>query len=53
MPKHGGRYIDRKLAKMDRKKNAKFCCINTLSLAKADDQKKILDWLESRIYQKR
>ena len=53
MPKHGGRYIDRKLAKMDKKSNAKFCCINTLSLAGADDQKKILDWLESRIYQKR
>ena len=53
MPKRGGRYIDRKLAKMDRNKSALFCCINTISLAGIDDQRKILEWVKSKLYQKR
>ena len=52
-PKRGKRYIERKIRKMDKKTGAIFCCINTLSLATPDDQKRVLDWVEGKLYQKR
>ena len=55
MPKRGRdtRYLERKIRRMDKKKDAVFCCINTLSLASPDDQKRVLHWVETKLYQKR
>lgn len=53
MPKKRKGYVERKLKRMERKKNAVFCCINTLSLARPEEQTKVLDWIAGRLDQKR
>lgn len=51
MPKKRPGYIDRKMKRLDRKTEAVFCCINTLSLASERDQAKVLEWIEKKLGQ--
>lgn len=50
-PKNKKGYIDRKLAMFGNRPEAVFCCINALSLAKPEDQSKVLDWVKKKLYQ--
>lgn len=50
-PKNKKGYIDRKLAMFGNRPEAVFCCINALSLAKPEDQFKVLDWVKKKLYQ--
>lgn len=48
-PKNRPGYVDNKLRKFDAAPDAKFLCINSISNAKPDELKKILDWLDRRL----
>lgn len=50
-PKRKKGYIDRKLAMFDNRADTVFCCINALSLAKPEDQAKVMDWVRKKLYQ--
>jgi len=52
-PKRRKGYIDRKIQRLDKKSGALFCCINTLCLASDTDRKKVLGWVERKLYQNR